>query len=354
MSTVHTFCGKVEAVLPTLEPNSFDAGLCDSPYGIDFLGQKWDEAVPPSAVWADICRVMKPGAFLLSFGGTRMWHRLAVAIEDGGLPIADTLMWLHAQGFPKVASISTHIDKANGMPPRGHEFAAVGKYDPKTGTRMPPNRHVGPHRPTTHTALVWDGYRPGLKPAWEPIILAQKPREGNSANNITRWECGGLNIGGCRIGQDVVVSHDAPSGTFAGGPRKRGSSRNYHAKTGRYPANVILDEHTAAMLDAQAGRPVSRFFFCPKATRKERDAGLGGDPNTHPTVKPLALTEWLARLLLPPQRATPRRLLVPYSGVFSEVIGAVQAGWDEIIGIEMNAEYCSMGKARLLYHCKAG
>jgi hypothetical protein len=177
------------------------------------------------------------------------------------------------------------------------------------------------------------------------------------------------------------------------------------ARKGRYPANLILDEGSAKLLDAQSGvsksrkdaggQPkkggdiylhgmqirngsthadeggASRFFYVAKASRRERDAGLDAiEPQTtddgrnipidnpfqrgkrlrhnyHPTVKPLALTRYLATLLLPPVSVAPRRLLVPFAGSGSEMIGAMQAGWDEIVGIEQDSDYCEIAKLRL-------
>jgi len=173
------------------------------------------------------------------------------------------------------------------------------------------------------------------------------------AHNIVTWGCGALNLGGCRIGDEEITAHHAPAGTFAGGRPGRGSSRSYYTNKGRMPSNLVLNESAGALLDESTGRSVSRFFYCPKSSPEERDAGLGRRENHHPTVKPIELTQWLAKLILPPPRSTPRILLVPYCGVFSEIIGAIKAGWDEVIGIEMNRKFIEIGKARLLHWCRA-
>lgn len=254
-----------------------------------FMGMEWDAAVPGPAVWAEILRVLKPGAPLLAFGGTRTFHRLACAIEDAGFLLADTICWLYGQGFPK-----------------GHAQ---------------------------------------LKPAWEPVTLAWKKGKRRP-----------LNIEACRI----------QSGSKAAG----------QTDAGRWPANLVLDEESAAQLDEQSGYLVSgnnpskrsadkhrnvyagwkgeqclvrrgtdagyasRFFYCAKASKKERGAG-----NAHPTVKPLKLTEHLARLILPPVPGA--RLLVPFAGSGSEMIGARRAGWAEIVGIEREKPYVGLAQQRL-------
>jgi len=163
--------------------------------------------------------------------------------------------------------------------------------------------------PATPEAQRWHGYGTALKPAHEPVLVCMKPTAGTFARNAIEHGVAGLAIDAARI-----------SG-------------------GRWPANVILDEHAAAELDAQSG--ASRFFYCAKASRKER-----GEGNTHPTVKPSALAEYLAKLILPPAGSGPRRLLVPFSGSGSEMIGAQRAGWDHITGVEQSAEYVAIAKRR--------
>lgn len=313
--------GKVEDVLPGLV-GAFDASLCDPPYGLaetrsvqrhsrtmnkgGFMGMKWDARVPGPDTWAEVLRVLKPGAPLMAFGGPRTFHRLACAIEDGGFLLADTLCWLHGQGFPK-----------------GHAQ---------------------------------------LKPAWEPITLAWK--KGKRLLAIDAGRIGTAAVESGRVGRSECTSN-------ALGTRLMGTDER-HNSLGRWPANVLLDEESAAALDLMSGRVggsggtfgghakssgwrmglssprgqkesgASRFFYCAKASRAER-----GEGNTHPTVKPLKLLEYLARLILPPKNGTPRRLLVPFSGSGSEMIAARKAGWDEVIGIELNREYCALSTARL-------
>jgi hypothetical protein len=174
--------GDALAVPRTLEPNSFDACLCDPPYGLSFMGRAWDHGVPSTETWAALLRVLKPGAILLAFGGTRTHHRLMVAIEDAGFEVRDCCMWLYASGFPKSLDISRVIDKAAGV-----TREVVGLLPNPSSTRnrqtMGRQEHSGSGfqenpvltAPATDAARRWDGYGTALRPAWERIIVAMKP-----------------------------------------------------------------------------------------------------------------------------------------------------------------------------------
>ena len=397
--------GDVTEVLKTLPDNFFDAVLSDPPYGISFMGKAWDRGVPSSSTYKELARVLKPGAFGLHFGGTRMWHRLAISLEDAGFELRDTVLWLYGSGFPKSHNISKALDKVAGA-----EREVVGErkqWANGEGTNggsfnNSANQVELLTVPATEAAKTWDGYGTALKPAWEPALLVQKPLDKTFANNALAWGSGGLNIDGCRVGCEIVSVHNAPAGSFAGGELGRGSdTTSYSYNTGRFPANLILDEEAGEALDAQSGtRPggPSRFFYCAKVPTKERNAGLGdgfeiksapyesyrenaqdtkgidtpfagaaragGSKNSHPTLKPLALTEYLAKLLLVPDRKPtrdiygnevkkPRRILVPFSGAGSEMIGCLKAGWDEVWGIEIDEEYVMIAKARIAFHTQA-
>jgi DNA modification methylase len=342
--------GDVEQVLPTLPSCTYDGAFFDPPYGIGFMGHHWDGVVPPVNVWRQLRRACKPGAHLLAFGGTKTFHRLMCNIEDAGWVIRDTLCWLYGQGFPKPHDIAKAIKR-------------LGR-DPAS----------------------WDGYGTCLKPAWEPIVLAQKPFKGSFAKNAIKRGCGGLNIHACRIGNDggTKRSHQAPYPCLADGTEDRSSwARSGHdvkpIEAGRWPANLLLDEAAAELLDQQSGHSrssrsvhrkpksnvgngrtmnafvsrsevvhgygdeggASRFFYVAKASGKERDR------NDHPTVKPLALCRYLAELILQPRRKTPRRLLVPFSGSGSEMLAGLLAGWDHVTGIELEEKYIKTAKRRL-------
>ena len=295
--------GDVLEVSSTLSANTFDACFCDPPYALEFMNRDWDRCLPGVEVWREILRICKPGAWLLAFGGTRTFHRLACNIEDAGWTIRDCVMWLHSMGFPKSLDL--------------------GKADEQ-----------------------WDGYGTALKPAWEPVIVAMRPVDGTFAANCANWGCGGLNIDGCRIGENPGYRYNTNRNgtTFHGqqGDRIKQTAEKagkdwIESTKGRWPANVVLDETTEEMLGER-----SRFFYCAKASKRDR-----AEYNDHPTVKPLRLCEWLAQLILPPATETPRRLLVPYAGSGSEMLGALAAGWDDVLGIELNPEYAAIAERRL-------
>ncbi|HVX15930.1 MAG TPA: DNA methyltransferase [Pirellulales bacterium] len=346
--------GDILHVLPTLATCSFDGIVTDAPYGLKFMGQSWDGDVPPTAVWQELLRVCKPGAHLVAFGGTRTFHRLMVRIEDAGWEIRDTICWIYSQGFPKSQNMEKAIRKVGG------------------------------------DGAPWAGYGSSLKPAWEPIVLARKPFSESAARNAMSHGCGGLNIDGCRVGTTggTKRSHQVPySRSKDGGEDRTDWARTGHGVDdigeGRWPANVILSDEAATELDRQSGHSRSRrrmqrtvrnnvgngktrghyrlrfsgevgypdqggasrfyssFIYCPKAANEERQG------NEHPTVKPLRLCEHLARLILQPKKATPRRLLVPFSGSGSEMIGGLLAGWDQVVGIEQDENYVGISKKRL-------
>ncbi len=361
--------GKVEKVARQLPENSFDAMLGDPPYGLTFMGRRWDYFVPSALTWSYLERALKPGAPAMLFGGPKTFHRVAVAIEDGGFEPRDLLMWLFAQGYPKNKSL--------------------------------------------------------LKPAYEPICLCRKYLEGTVEENVAKWGCGRLAIEESRIGtQGGTRKRDSTRGSesvHALGRGLNGGGAVVPIDAGRYPGNLIVDAPAARLLDLQSGirKGMSgggkhradyrggmfggidgnashargdeggasmffkvidwteedlerlRFYFTSKADANQRNAGCEELPtrgpmhgkgtggglsisdskrevqNDHPTVKPIGLIRYLAAMILPPPRSTPRRILVPYAGSGSEMIGCMQAGWDEVVGIEMNDHYIDIAKARI-------
>ena len=377
----------VNRVLSEFQPSLYDGAFLDGPYGLRFMEKAWDSVLPPTEVFRQLLRTCKPGAFLLAFGGPRTFHRLTCNIEDAGWEIRDVISWLYSQGFPKGLNFSKAIDKKFGVEGVAQELA----HSPNRGRRADHrygfrNGEFEVKSPESEQAQIWQGYSSALKPAWEPIILAQAPLTGGFAANALEYGCGGLNIDGCRIGKEggTQRSHQAEYPLQPNG----GEDRQHWARIGheviglskgRWPANVILDEKAALELDRQSGtsqsrrtrnsqaksnvgngitlRPfrgrsdafsgyedeggASRFFYVAKANGKER-AG-----NDHPTLKPLGLCEHLARLILPPARETPRKLLVPYCGSGSEMIGALKAGWDQVVGIEREQRYVEIAEKRL-------
>lgn len=400
--------------LREMESGSFDALLSDPPYGLSFMGKAWDHGVPSVEVWQEALRVLKPGAFLLAFGGTRTYHRLACAIEDAGFEVRDCLMWLYGSGFPKSYNISKSFDRASGdLQPENKGFTVAGYSHNKKLLTTAPSKGYLPPQPITESARTWSGYGTALKPAWEPCLVAMKPLDGTFAQNALKHGVAGINVEAGRIEtSDRYTENRVTQGinTAQTSYDPRRERRTFEPGSGRWPANLILDAEAGAMLDGQTGElhdrgnykpgewktqgewqgpsdPVpdgrsrggsggaSRFFYCPKASRRERDAGLDGfevktcddwqqamDPgaprgvmpraNNHPCLKPLDLNRYLASLILPPKRDTPRRILVPFSGSGSEMIGALLAGWDEVVGIEKEQEYCDIANARLNHWCK--
>jgi site-specific DNA-methyltransferase (adenine-specific) len=407
MSSVNIHHGDALEILRTLPSDSYHGTLTDPPYGLSFMGHKWDHGVPSAEVWAEVLRCLRPGAHLLAFGGTRTFHRLACAIEDAGFEIRDCMQWIYGSGFPKSLDVSKAIDKANGDW-RGKAGAVTSGNAAMGG----PNYERTPKGDPIAAAAQWSGHGTALKPAWEPIIVARKPLDGTVAQNVQRWGCGGLAIDACRVGDGGQLQWSTPRDLgYSGGSDSDGVATPN--ALGRWPANVILDEEAGAMLDAQSGnRPVSgsamvgkptkrsvgyggsngsavsaclpndsggasRFFYCPKASRSERDAGLeefearsraeatrrkegspgsknaaagaGGENcrNIHPTVKPIALARYLARLILPP--IPDARMLTPFSGSGSEVIGALQAGWSHVDGIDSWDVAVRISRARIAH-----
>jgi site-specific DNA-methyltransferase (adenine-specific) len=390
-----TVLGDIHQVLSSEPANSFDGCLTDPPYGLKFMGKDWDHGIPSSETWREVLRVLKPGAFLLAFGGTRTHHRLMVAIEDAGFELRDCLMWIFGSGFPKGLDIGKALDKqagaqrkivgprvyADGTP--GH-FANSDKYAQDSCTR---GKQMGETKldslPATDAAKLWNGYNVALKPAWEPIILAMKPIEGTFAQNVLKWGTGGLAVDACRI----PVS-DAQYQRNCSGDRGHDENRTRQmdfamtggssSDGGRWPANLLLNEEAAVQLDEQTGvltsRPwdgkrntpktknvlgdyesrqeqakpgdsggASRFFYCSKSSPSERGKG-----NNHPCCKPIRLCSYLARLILPPTSPTHDcRLLIPFCGSGSEMLGAWEAGWDSCLGIDNHQPYLDIAARRL-------
>lgn len=398
-----------------LEDNSVDSIVTDPPYGLSFMGKKWDYDVPSVEIWAECLRVLKPGGHLLAFAGTRTQHRMAVRIEDAGFEIRDMIAWVYGSGFPKSLDVSKSIDKAAGVargttpdfrngpntkPTKGDKYS--GGYDGQE------NIDGGP---ATAAAQQWQGWGTALKPALEPITVARKPLVGTVAENVLAHGTGGLNIDGCRVAHVTVGD-----GSLALNPHLRthingGNGGHVIAheterrvvtphETGRWPANLIHDGSDEVMklfpsvktgvcpadgaggyqggLQRRDSRPAmnggdsgsaARFFYCAKASKRDRDEGLegfalrkvetmnsysapsegrtadkNGGPraNIHPTVKPTDLMRYLCRLVTPPGGM----VLDPFMGSGSTGKAAMLEGF-QFIGCEMSPEYMEIAKARI-------
>ena len=297
MPTIHH--GDCIQVMNTMPANSIDAIVTDPPYGLGFMGKKWD-GLPPSLEWAEACyRVLKPGGHIAAFGGTRTWHRLAVAIEDAGFEMRDSLAWLYGSGFPKSMNVSKAIDatlltgksgsrsireatdsrevigtkmglpgKSAGQKPGTYFSEAMEAEDGKDlanrAVRLGGSLAEGGHRrdlditaPATPEAEQWDGWGTALKPAFEPIVLARKPlAEKTVARNVLAYGTGAINVDACRIATDEDTGRaqgsDIRGGNWVSSTRKS-SYVSVGSPAGRWPANVLLDHHAAAWVDEQSG-----------------------------------------------------------------------------------------------------
>src|SRR6056297_2225618 len=255
-ATVHF--GSNLDVLPTLEDNSVDSIVTDPPYELGFMGKKWDSSGIAYNVelWKECLRVLKPGGHLLSFGGTRTWHRVAVAIEDAGFEVRDSIAWMYGSGFPKSLDVSKAIQKASGVEPIGYkENENGGFYGEGAGWNPTPRQLFMPE--PEGQAKQWEGWGTALKPAFEPIVVARKPLIGTVAANVLEHSTGALNIDGSRIGTTDNLNGGAyaAEGTKRndGWGMQRGEAGDYEQPQGRWPANAILDEYSAEILDEQSG-----------------------------------------------------------------------------------------------------
>jgi len=418
--------------LREMEDNSVDSIVTDPPYGISFMGKKWDYDVPSTEIWRECLRVLKPGGHLLSFAGSRTYHRMAVNIEDAGFEIRDQLMWIYGSGFPKSHNIGKGVDKKLGNErevigiSKGKGYTSIQEKNLEHGNRpyvdgLP---YEKADRTLTKGNSEWEGWGTALKPAHEPIVMARKPlSEKTVVDNVLEWGTGGINIDGSRI------THNEPIKVMKaqeGGNKVFGQAGRYQETTelkpeGRFPANILLSEEAAENLD-QSTEPtkgnkkprvqktsrrygennftsgglyapegnitptyndeggVSRYFYVAKPSKKEKDLGLtseektqkdlatqktqhlipdknnndklrenpylgatsGVRKNTHPTVKPIKLMEYLIKMVTPVGGTT----LDPFMGSGSTGVAALQNGFD-FIGIEMEQEYMDIAKQRI-------
>ena len=393
--------------LADLPGASIETIITDPPYGLTdprnrrnpkgsrrgFMGKKWDAEVPGPEYWKACWRVAKPGAYALVFGGTRTWHRLACALEDAGWLLVDTLMWLHGEGMPKSLDISKAFDRRAGA-----TRPVTGRYQPP-GMKKPWNlRRAADKRtvtlsassrnnldvtaPVTPLAQQWNGWGTGLKPSWEPILVVMKPLVGNYTRNARQFGVAGFHIDGARVGGGprlLRVLDAKPTGNhvYAGrldGSLPGGSRAAGLTVQGRWPANVVHDgspevlahfpnapgQMAPSIEDGQPqgnrvfgamrrggphhepredqGGSAARFFYCAKASTRERSAD-----NNHPTVKPLALMEWLCRLTKTPTGGV---VLDPFCGSGSTLIAARLAG-RAALGIEIDPHYAAIAERRL-------
>lgn len=407
------FCYDTLEKLETLPDNSVDSIVSDPPYGLKFMGKKWDYQVPGVEIWQECLRVIKPGGYILIACGTRTQHRMAVNIEDGGFEIRDVITWHYGNGFPKSLDISKAIDK---------QARAIREItgSQRTNTGMQGNNYSNGSRneiinkhdlPATAAAAKYDGWGTALKPATEFWTLARKPLSENTvADNILKHGTGGINIDGCRIDvydNDPNHRHNWENHTAQRKGKIYGeyNERNRETLTqGRFPANVIFDEFTGTLLDEQTGTltsgkkvgtgetknnygiygvfkdsnktfdasegGASRFFYCAKASQSERDRGLEGFENSErKTYGDLQGTpEHSEKINIVAKNNHPTvkplklmqylvRLITPvggtcldmYAGSGTTLCACIIEGFD-CIGIDREPDYIKITEARCRYY----
>ena len=417
MTEVDLRHGDCLEVLRDLPDNSVDSIVTDPPYALSntkpaqvadvlaawvtgdteavpatkggFMGKDWDSFVPPPAVWAECLRVLKPGGHMAVFAGARTQDLMGLSIRLAGFEIRDTLGWVYGSGFPKSMDVSKAIDKMKGAKrevvgknPNHRAISGVGYEGIYQGGNTGAEDVTAP---ATSEAAKWDGWGTALKPAIEPIILARKPLDGTVANNVLAHGVGGLNIDACRVPSDEITGWGgagAGGGTWNSENMGLGKDGDARPVQGRFPANVLLDEHAAKEMDKQSGvlktgggnrksavtddhlygnynegpdrffpaneGGASRFFpvfkYQAKAPKKERPVIVREDGTKvqHPTVKPLALMEWLVTLITP-EGGT---VLDPFAGTGSTLQAATNKGFNPI-GIEADADYIQLINTRL-------
>jgi site-specific DNA-methyltransferase (adenine-specific) len=329
---------------------SVDSIVTDPPYELGFMGKSWDSSGIAYNVelWRQCLRVLKPGGHLLAFSGSRTYHRMTCAIEDAGFEVRDQIMWVYGSGFPKSLDVSKQIDKAAGAErevvgvQRRSQVASDGWDRPWKHEAM---KNAGSTiaefnitAPATAAAQQWQGWGTALKPAHEPICVARKPLIGNVAANVLAHGTGALNIDGCRVATDDVISIGSNNRSNAsinfGMADDKGAQGQHSA--GRWPANLIHDG--SEEVTDRLGEP-ARFFYCAKASKADRETG-----NNHPTVKPTELMRYLCRLVTPPGGI----VLDPFTGSGSTGKAAVLEGF-QFIGIDMTSEYIAIADARIKF-----
>lgn len=407
--------GDMLDMLQVIKPESIDAIVCDPPYELGFMNKSWDSTgiAFKKETRQNCFEVLKPGGYLLAFGGSRTYHRIACAIEDAGFEIRDCIMYLYGSGFSKSHNIGLAIDKKNGVQ---SEVVGVGK----SGCN---SRAYQSEKPTTagnydikKSQNEWQGWGTCLKPAYEPIIVARKPFKGSVVDNIIKYRVGGINIDECRVdATGEIIGRNNPNNPFSGifySKNTKGLDTT-NINNGRFPANVILTYDETDFDEVCGGMPytknntkthsaknsdnnvnfnasksvnvigyedsgsASRYFYCAKASKKDRDEGLDAfeerkttdgcirtnvetarkfgansalRKNIHPTCKPTELMQYLVRLVSP-KGAT---ILDPFMGSGSTGKAVMFENRErdanyKFVGIELTDEYLPIAQARIEY-----
>ena len=376
------YCADCKDVLPLLK--DIDSCVTDPPYGLSFMGKGWDYDVPSQDIWSLVFDSLKQGSHLLSFFGSRTYHRGVIPVEDAGFEIRDQLMWLYGSGFPKSLNIGKAVDKL-----QGNEREVVGNrkaHDIRGNALM--EATVPEYKkeksqidiPITKGNSEWEGWGTALKPAHEPIVMARKPIPKTIAENVLEHGVGGINIDECRVETNPKVDdmlrevervQRDESNVWSNknsGFKNENNNLTGVPIQGRYPANVMHDG-SEVVQDILADK--ARYFYCPKASKKDRDDGLDALPsknkgtyaqdewsrnnmgntpdnqrspvkNIHPTVKPTDLMKYLCTLVTPKEGI----VLDPFMGSGSTGKAALQKGF-RFVGIEMNEEYFEIACSRI-------
>ena len=381
MSKLQLIQGDCLDKLKELADNSVDSIVTDPPYELGFMGKSWVNTgiANNKEMWAECLRVLKPGGHLLSFGGTRTYHRMASAIEDAGFEVRDMIEWVYGSGFPKSQNIGKMYDKKMG---NEREIVGDNGTNRKAGGIFV-NNNEG-IRKYTKGSSPYEGLGTALKPAHEPICMARKPlSEKTVVDNVIKWGTGGINIDGCRVGTKESTIRKSTEGlTYEGWGMKQGGITG--SETGRFPANLIHDgsdevvglfPNSKSVASKRGGATngngknidygdfnevekyecgfsdsgnASRFFksivYIPKASKKERNKGCKDLEKGcfHPTVKPLALMRYLVTLV----SRKGQTVLDPFAGSGTTLVACKELGRN-YIGIELEEEYIPIIEARL-------
>lgn len=432
--------GNMLDLLEVIDKETIDAVLTDPPYELNFMGKGWDNSgiAFNSETWKQCYEVLKPGGYLLAFGGSRTYHRIACAIEDAGFEIRDTIMWLYGSGFPKSMNIGLAIDKKNGVESEvvgngksGNTSKAfnLNEQQRKAGTGILAGEYE-----IKKATNKYNGWGTALKPSFEPIIVARKPFKGSCVDNVIKYGVGGINIDECRVGNEIITQLQKDMTVYHVNNLGAGNNTKMTGITtqtvGRFPANTILTYDETDFEEVCGGFPntkgeigrvgrksagnyeaasykvgittdygirdsgsASRYFYCAKASKKDRDEGLeefeattdnakgnGLDrvceycgvsqltpekclcetkswvtkpkKNTHPTVKPTDLMQYLVRLVTP----NGGTVLDPFNGSGSTGKAVMYENKErnknyKYIGIELTEEYLPIARARIEYVC---
>ncbi len=449
--------GNMLDMLEVIEPNSIDSIVTDPPYGLTsitkrfdkensvecqygkdgsfqrlskgFMGKEWDGSGIEYNIdaWRKCYEILKPGGYLLAFGGSRTFHRIACAIEDAGFEIRDTICWMYGSGFPKSMNVGLAIDKKNGVESkiigskiRKQDFNNPNEIEQKCGFKK------GIYE-IKEAQNKWQGWGTALKPSFEPIIVARKPFKGSLVDNVIEYGVGGINIDECRVGNEIITQLQKDMTKYHGNKLGTGHHTQMTGITtqtvGRFPANTILTYDETDFDEVCGGFPytktgwknndktktkdnivvdfmnkvgftgnhyedsgsASRYFYNAKASKKDRDEGLdefetkqcvggGGGignyledvnsasgkfgsekaphKNTHPTVKPTELMQYLVRLVTP----NGGTVLDPFNGSGSTGKAVMYENHErdknyKYVGIELTEEYLPISKARIEYVC---